>query len=159
MAGQKQEQKKTRLVRRILGWLGVGLFATLLILAVIYQAPWKVITLLAVLLAACTVLPGPARKWFWLSVGAAVLALIIWFLVPADSEGWRPYTFQAELAALEARYAVPDEENAALVYDEIFETLDTDSNQPDFFLMSRPSSKDEPWLSKDHPEMAEWLKG
>ena len=158
MIEQEQEQKESRPIRRIIRWLGAGIFAILFILAVIFQTPWKVIALLGIFLAACTVLPRPARKWFWLSVGAGVLALIIWFLVPADSKGWRPYTFDAESAALEAKYAVPDEENAALVYDEIFKTLDTDSNQPDFYMQSTPSSRNEPWLSKDHPEMAEWLK-
>jgi len=158
MAEQKQEQKKSKPIRRIFRWLGAGLFAILLILAVVYQAPWKVIALPAVFLTACTVLPRPARKWFWLSAGAAVLVLIIWFFVPADSEGWRPYTFDAESAALEAKYAVPDQENAALLYDEIFKTLDTDTNTPEFYMQSTPSSRDEPWLSKDHPEMAEWLR-
>jgi len=159
MIEQKQEQKRSRLISRTFRWLGAGLFAILLILAVVYQAPWKVIALLAIFLAACTVLPRPARKWFWLSVGAGVLALIIWFFVPADSKGWRPYTFDTELAEIEAKYAMPKEENAALVYDEIFKTLDTDSNTPEFYMQSTPSSRDEPWLSKDHPEMAEWLKG
>ncbi len=158
MAELKREQEKSRPIRRIVRWLGAGIFAILLILAVVYQAPWKVITLPAVFLAACTVLPRATRKWFWLSVGAGVLALIIWFFVPADSKGWRPYTFEAELAAIEAKYTVPDEENAALDYDEIFKSLDADSNTPEFYMQSTPSSRDEPWLSKDHPEMAEWLK-
>ena len=131
----------------------------LLILALIFQAPWKVITLLTVFLAACTLLPKRARIWFWLGVGAAVLILIIWIFLPEDNKGWRSYTFDEELTAMEAKYAIPDEENAALVYDEIFETLDIDVNQTDFYLMSTPSSKDEPWHSKDHPETAEWLKG
>jgi len=60
---------------------------------------------------------------------------------------------------LEAKYVILDEENAAFAYDEIFETVEIDSNQPEFFIKSKPSSKDEPWLSKDHPETAEWLKG
>jgi len=79
--------------------------------------------------------------------------------MPDDDEGWRPYTFEKELAALRAKHAVPDEENAALIYDELFETMDGDPNEPEFFTKSRPSSRNEPWLSKDHPETAEWLKG
>ena len=140
-------------------WIGLGLLTLLIILALIVQAPWKIITLLAIILAACTVLPKQMRKWFWLGIGAVVLILIIWVFVPEENSGWRPYTFDEELAALEAKYVIPNEENAALVYDEILDTLDTYSKQPEFFLISKPSSKDKPWLSKDHPEMAEWLKG
>jgi hypothetical protein len=66
--------------------------------------------------------------------------------------------FDKELAELTAQYAVPDEQNAALEYDEIFKNLDVDSNQPEFYCSSSPSSKDEPWLSKDHPRTAQWLK-
>lgn len=153
------EQKKTySIVRRIIKWIGLGLLTLLIILTLFFQAPWKIITLLAIILAACTVLPKQMRKWFWFGVGAVALVYIIWVFLPEDNEGWRPYTFDDELATLEARYEIQDEENAALIYDEIFETLDTDSNQPEFFLKSTPSSKDDPWLSKDHPEMAEWLK-
>lgn len=158
MTEESQEKKKSGPVKRIFKWIGLGLLALLLIAAIIFQAPWKVITLLAVILAACTILPKPARKWFWLSAGVVVIALIIWALLPEDDEGWRPYTFDEELAVLEHKYAIPDEENAAFAYDEIFENLDIDANQPEFFTRSKPSSKDEPWLSKDHPETAEWLK-
>jgi len=158
MTERKQEKKTNRIIRRIIKWIGLGLLTILLILALIFQAPWKIITLLAIILAACTVLPKQMRKWFWLGVGAVTLVYIIWVFLPEDNEGWRPYTFEKELAALEAKYAIPDEEHAAFAYDEILETLDTDSNQPEFFLKTTPSSRDEPWLSKDHPETAEWLK-
>ena len=159
MAEESQEKKKTGLLKRIFKWIGIGLLVLLLIAGLIFQAPWKVITLLAIILAACAILPKPFRKWFWLSAGAVVIALIIWVFLPEDDEGWRPYTFDEELAALEAKYAIPDEENAAMIYNELFDTLDVDSNQPEFFIKLKPSSKDEPWLTKDHPETAEWLKG
>ena len=152
---QQSDKKKTRLLWRVFKWIGLSLLALLLVAAVIFQAPWKIITLLAIILAACTVLPKPFRKWFWLTVSAVLIALIIWIFLPEDNEGWRPYTFDIEMTELEAKYAIPDEENAALIYDELFETFDIDSNQPDFFV----KSKDAPWLSKDHPETAEWLKG
>ncbi len=155
---QLPEKKKRVSCKRFFKYLGLGLLALMLITSIIFQAPWKVITILAVILACCTLLPKPARKWFWLSVGVTVIALIIWVFLPEDNEGWRPYTFDEEVAALEAKYAIPDEENAAFAYDEIFENLNIDANQPDFFLKSKPSSKDEPWLIKDHPEMTEWLK-
>jgi len=158
MAEEKQEKKKAGIVRRILKWIGLAVLALLLILAIVFQAPWKVITLLFIVLAACTILPVHLRKWFWFSAAAIVVILVIWVFLPDDNEGWRPYTFDEDLA-LQAKYAVPDEENAALIYDELFETMDGDPNEPKFFLRSRHSSKDGPWLSKDHPETAEWLKG
>jgi hypothetical protein len=105
-------------------------------------------------MSACTVLPKPARKWFWLSVGAVIIALVIWVFLPEDTEGWRPYTFDEELAALEAKYTVPDEENAAIIYNQLLESSDTDSNHPEFFSKSTR----EPWHAKDHPELAQWLK-
>ncbi len=158
MAEESQEKKKSGCCKRTFKWIGLGLLALLLIAAITFQASWKSITLLVIILAGCTVLPKPARKWFWLTTGAVVIALIIWVFVPEDDEGWRPYTFDEELAALEAKYAIPDEENAAMIYNELFDTLEIDSNQPEFFIKSKPSSKDEPWLSMDHPETAEWLK-
>jgi hypothetical protein len=159
MAEQKQEKKKPISVREILRWILCGLLGLLLIAAVTIRAPGKIVALLMVLLLACAALPRRARKWFGLSTAAAGIVLIIWVFLPDGDADWRPYTFDEELAALQARYAVPDEENAALIYDELFETMNGDPNEPEFFLQSSPSSKDEPWLSKDHPETAKWLKG
>lgn len=159
MTEQKREKKTWSIIRRIIKWIGLSLLTILLVLALIFQAPWKVNVLLAIFLAACTLLPKRFRKWFWLSVGAVVIALIAWVLLPEDNEGWRPYTFDEELAAFEAEYAIPDEENAAFAYDEIFETVDIDSNLPEFFTAPGTSSLSGPWLSKDHPETAGWLKG
>lgn len=159
MTEQEQEKKKRGLCWRIFKWIGLGLLSLLIIAATFFHAPWKVITLLLIILAACTALPNPARKWFWLSAAAIVIASIIWVFLPDDDEDWRPYTFEEELAVLEAKYAIPDEENAAMIYNKLFEDFDIDSNQPEFFIKSKPSSKDKPWLSKSHPETAEWLKG
>jgi len=159
MAEQKREKRTCAIIRRIITWIGLGLFTILLILTLIFQAPWKVISLPAIFLAACTIFPKRFRRCFWLGVGAVVIALIVWIFLPEDREGWRPYTFDGELAALEAKYAIPDEENAALLYDEIFKILDIDSNSPDFFASQEPSSLSGPWLSKDRPETVEWLKG
>jgi hypothetical protein len=154
-----EKKKKRRIIKQIFKWLGLGLLVALIMGALIYDAPWKVLALLIIILAAHTILPKAAIKWFWLSVAAVVVILIIWVSLPDETEGWRPYTFDEELAALQAKYAVPDNENAALLYDKLFETLDIDSNQPKFFAKTTPSSRDGPWLSKDHPETAEWLKG
>ncbi|MHC4654485.1 MAG: hypothetical protein ACYS91_05630, partial [Planctomycetota bacterium] len=98
MAEQKDKKKKPGIYK----WIGLTLLAILIILALFFQAPWKVTAFLLIVLAVCTVLPKPARKWFWLSVAAIVVLLIIWVFLPEDNEGWRPYTFDEELAAIEA---------------------------------------------------------
>ena len=156
---KNKEKKKTGIIRRILKWVGLAVLTVLIILGLIFEAPWKIITLLLIVLAACRILPKPAIKWFWLSVAAIVVILTIWVFLPDDNEGWRPYTFDEELAALEAKYAIPDSENAAKIYDELPDTISSDPNKPEFFMRSTPSSTDKPWLLKDHPETAEWLKG
>jgi len=159
MAEESQEKKKSGPVKRIFKWIGLGLLVLLLIAGIVFQAPLKVITLLVVIFAACTVLPKPFRKWFWLSAGVVVIALIIWVFLPEDDEGWRPYTFDEELAAIEAKYAIPDSENAAIIYNTLLENYD-----PNAFYVNLPDDERpkipmrEPWLSKDHPQIAEWLQ-
>ncbi|MHC4302589.1 MAG: hypothetical protein ACYS7Y_35460, partial [Planctomycetota bacterium] len=68
MADIDHEKKKTGWARRIMKWIGLGLLTLLIILALIFQAPWKITTLLAIILAACTALPKQMRKWFWFGV-------------------------------------------------------------------------------------------
>jgi hypothetical protein len=153
-----EEKKKRRIIKQIFKWLGLGLVVALIMGALIYDAPWKVLAFLLIILAACTILPKPAKKWFGLSVAAVVIVLILWVFLPDRNGGWRPFTFDEELATIKARYAVPDSENAAIAYNKLFESLDIDSNQPEFFAKENPSSRDGPWRSADHPETAEWLK-
>jgi hypothetical protein len=159
MAEEKKEKKKASIVKRIFKWLSLGLLTVLLIASIIFQAPWKVITLFAVILLACTILPKPYRKWFWLSVGAVIVILVMWVFLPEEDEGWRPYKFDKELAALEAKRAIPDSENAATIYNELLENYDSNS----FYAGLPESERDklpmqEPWLRGEHPEIAEWLE-
>ncbi len=161
---QQIDKKKTRLLWRVFKWIGLSLLVLLLIAAVIYQAPWKVITLLAIVLAACTILPKPYRKWFWLSACAIVIALMAWVFLPDDNEGWRryEYNFDKELAALEAKHSISDEQNAAISYNQLMESHDANDyyifdivdSDPDTFNNTFKN----PWLSKDYPEIAERLK-
>ncbi|GAH20188.1 unnamed protein product, partial [marine sediment metagenome] len=72
---------------------------------------------------------------------------------------WNSNSVDERIAAIEAARAIPDEENAAIIYNQLLENYDESSLSPDFMdedldnLTSR-----EPWLSKDYPELAEWLK-
>jgi len=143
----KEEVRKAGVVWRIFKWFGLIVLSVLIILGLILEAPWEVITLLLIVLAACRILPKPAIKWFWLTVGVIVIGLIIWVFL-------HKYSFDRELAAIEAKRAIPPEENAAVIYNELFETLYSDSNQPKFFS----KSVYERWHVKEHPETGEWLE-
>ncbi len=159
MTEPEVEKKKLKKTKLILKWIGLGLLTLLLILAIIFQAPWKVTTLLVIILLACTVLPKLYRKWFWLSAGAVIIALIIWVFLPEDNQGWRPYTFDGELAALEAKYAIPDEENAAIIYNQLLEDYNEAAFEPNFLDPNLEGLiRREPWSSQDYPELAQWIK-
>ncbi|HIJ52350.1 MAG TPA: hypothetical protein HPP66_04250 [Planctomycetes bacterium] len=160
MTRRRNKKKKPGAVRRILKWIGLTLLVALIILVLVFRAPWKVTTLLVTILLACTVLPKRYRKWFWLSAAAIVIALIIWVFLPEDSQGWRPYTFDEELAALEAKYEIPDSENAATIYNDLLEKYDANTFEPNFMDDDLDSlTRREPWSGKDHPELAKWLQG
>ncbi|MGD0572210.1 MAG: hypothetical protein ABSB11_04235 [Sedimentisphaerales bacterium] len=162
MADQIMAESKTRkpgLLRRIFWWLWVILLTALLALGFVFSAPWKVITLIATFLAAATILPRIYRKWFWLAVGLVVLSLIVWIFLPDDNKGWKPYQFDKELAQFQARYAVPDSENAAIIYNQILtDWKQKEANEPnlprDWFSLVKYG----PWLSKDQPEVAVHIK-
>ena len=161
MAEEKTKKKKLRTIGRILK--GIGLFAIsfLIILALIFQAPWKVTALLLIILAACTVLPRPARKWFWLSVAVIVVILIIWVFLP-DRGRWEAYrhNFDQELKALNEKYTVPDEENAAKIYDVLVQNYESGDFVPDLADSNTYTiARSQLWLSKDHPDLAQWLQG
>ena len=156
-----QQKKKRHLIKRIFKCLGLGLLVVLTFAALIFQALWKVITPLLIILAACTILPKWARKWFWLSAAAAGIVLVIWVFLPEDNEGWQPYkyNFDKELKKLETEYSIPPEENAAIIYNKLIETYDPN----DYYIFdSDPNTFysifGNPWLSKDYPEIVEGLR-
>jgi hypothetical protein len=68
-------------------------------------------------------------------------------------------TVDEQLAAIEAARAIPDAENAAVTYYQLLENYDLSMFSPHFMDDDLDSlTIDEPWLSKDYPELAEWLK-
>ena len=153
-----EEKKKPGTINRIFGWIGLGLLVALILGALIYDAPWKALALLLILLAVHTILPKAAKKWFWLSVCGVLMGLLVWVFLPDRNDIWRPYTFDDELAAHEAKYAIPDEENAATIYNKLL----SDFNPTEWRLrfLSGETLKltlSEPWLSQDYPELTQWL--
>jgi hypothetical protein len=141
--------------------LFIVLLSLLLIAGIYFQAPPKVLALVAIILATLTIIPKPARKWIWLTFAIIVIVLVVWVFLPEDNEGWRPYTFDKELAALEAKRAIPDDQNAATIYNKILEKYDQDDFEPNFMDCETFENLTTSglWSSKDHPQLAEWFKG
>lgn len=155
----ESKAKKPGLLRRILWWFWVILLTALLVLGFVFAAPWKVITLIAIFLAAATILPRIYRKWFWLTVGIVVLATVVWIFLPDDNKDWRPYQFDKELAQLQARYAVPDSENTAILYSQILANWkQKEINEPNLPKRWFDLVKYGPWSSNDQPEIAKYIK-
>jgi hypothetical protein len=96
--------------------------------------------------------------WNGMLIAAVVIivATLLWSERPGQ---WRPFSFDTEIAALEARRAVPDEENAALRYDVALAALDA-NDRPDFFFAGgglRDELAGTPWTEQAYPEASAWL--
>ena len=98
------------------------------------------------------------RKSIW-SVAIAILALVIGCYVLLKTGLLDFQSVDEQLAAIEAARAIPDAENAAIIYYQLLEDYDESLLSTDFmdedleYLTLR-----EPWLGKDYPELAEWLE-
>jgi len=115
--------------------------------------------LLIVILITIIIIPRFLEKWMWLAVAIFLTALVIWVFLPDDNEGWRPYTFDEELAAMEAKRFVPAEDNAATIYNQLLESYDPNSFSKDFLSWeNKDLILSEFWASKDYPEAASWLE-
>ena len=141
--------------------LFILLFTVILLGGLYFKAPWKILVLDAVLLALLTVVPKKKRKYGWITLGIAVLAVAVWVFIPEKDTGdWRPYTFDEELAVLEAERMVPLEADAAPLYEDLFERWkEIEENDPfpeesddDCVTQSRP------WTAEEFPEIAAWYE-
>jgi len=154
-----EEKQKIRIIKHICRSIWLALLTALILGVLMIDAPWKVIALLLIILAGCTILPKETVKWFWLSVAVVVVSLIIWVFLPDENGGWRPYTFDEELAALQAKYAIPDSENAAITYNQLSQMYGDIVFPFDFFGEEVESlTRIEPWKSTEHPDVAGWIK-
>lgn len=165
-----------------LKWAFVLILAILLIAGLYFQAPPKVLTLIATILAAITILPKKHRKYFWLTAIFALIALTVWVFLPEDNTGWKQYTCQKEIEALNEKYKIQDDQNAAIEYNKILCDYEEDDLTFDFksydyeidskFAQLLEESElavdfkrievedmmmSKPWKSEEHPELAAWL--
>ncbi len=101
------------------------------------------------------------RKRIWLiPIGVALLAIIGGVLWAAGVFRDRR-SADERLAEIEAARAIPDAENAAVIYNELLQDpnatslLDDFPESPDGGVLSRVLR--EPWLSRDRPELTAWV--
>lgn len=155
---QKTKISKKRLILTTIRWLFASFFIALIALCLYFQAAWKIIAILVVLIAGLTVLPLKLRKWFYAALALVFICAAVWIFLPDDYEDWQPYTFNEEVAAFNAKYAIPDEQNAAVIYEKLAETFD---GWPDFNIPDEDYTFDElsrrMWSGEDYPKYAQWL--
>ncbi len=127
---QNESRRRWRFLTAVLfaaKCLWILLLAAALAAGVYFSAPWKVTALLAVLVVTPTIVPKRARKYIYLVVVIIFFSLAVWVFLPEDNGGWEPYVFKDELAALAAKLHVPDEVNAAVIYNELLAGYEWDS--------------------------------
>ncbi|MEN8127496.1 MAG: hypothetical protein ABFR90_06780 [Planctomycetota bacterium] len=142
-------------------WAFILLFVVILLGGLYFKAPWKILLLDGLLLALLTVVPKKKRKYGWLTLAAAVLAVTVWIFIPEkDTGNWRPYTFDEELAVLEAERIVSPEDNAAPLYESLFDRWQQIEENDPFPEEADADcvTQSQPWTSEEFPEVAAWFE-
>jgi hypothetical protein len=105
--------------------------------------------------------PTKRRRIWFIPVGVALLAVIAGFLWAAGVFRDRR-SVEERLAEIEAARAIPDSENAAILYNELLQDPNAASPLDDFPESPAGDALGrvlrEPWRSKDHPELVVWVK-
>jgi len=154
-----KDKKVFKIIKQIIKWIWLAIEFLFLIVFIYLQAPLKILILIAIFISESIFLPLRYRKWFWAGVGVIVLVLVLWVFAPEKEGDWKPFTFDKELAALEAKNKIPDEENAAIIYNQLLADYNKNTFEPncldDEFIDCKTSKTY--WRSKDYPEVAKWI--
>lgn len=105
-----------------------------------------------------------AKHHLW-NLWVALLVLFVVAIVCCltwQSRLWNFRSVDEQLAAIEAARAIPDSENAAIIYNQLLEDPNATSvldYYPEFFdEASFNQTLNEPWLNSDYPQLAAWIK-
>ncbi|MHC4073307.1 MAG: hypothetical protein ACYTGS_14950 [Planctomycetota bacterium] len=97
------------------------------------------------------------RKRIWLAVAISLLvvaAVLVWHRS-------RFSTIEERLAAIEAAHAIPDSENAAILYNLLLADVDAVSLDESLRFLDGDANmltRRQPWLERDYPELAAWIE-
>jgi hypothetical protein len=156
----KQKKKTGCIICRIMRWFFIVVLGLLLAIGLYFQAPWKILTVLAIVLASLTIVPKIVRKWVWLGFAVAVMAVIVWIFIPQKDDGqWKPYTLDKEIAKFNAQYAIPDQGNAASLYESVISKRDWEELKNKLYQLD-PNEKtaENCWTAGDFPQLAKMVE-
>ncbi|MFC1739364.1 hypothetical protein ACFL1G_09995 [Planctomycetota bacterium] len=98
------------------------------------------------------------KRWPKLAALVVIIILIVSLVLIWKTDLLAMLSPREELTRLEAALAVPDEQNAALIYEDLLKMLPSDIEEPLFFTTTLPSSLDKSWRSKDHLETKTFIQ-
>ncbi len=141
-------------------WVFVVLLLLRLAWGFYCQTSWKEITIYVLLLGLLTVVSKSWRKYGWGLVGLAIIGVAIWIFLPArDTGNWHTFIYDAEIKAINEKYGVAEDENAAVYYTqlkpkEFLEEYETKlaAWDPEDATLNRP------WTADEFPEVAAWFE-
>lgn len=96
----------------------------------------------------------------WGVITLIIVVAGIMLLRPESNNTWSPYKFDNELASIEAKWAVPDQDNAAIRYKSLFAAIDMNDCPDSLFRKDghiRNELSQHPWEGSDYPEVSKWL--
>jgi hypothetical protein len=148
-----------RLIYAFIKWIAVAISLTLLIIGLILGLPWKILLLLAVIPTVGIFMPRDLQKWCWMVMAIVAIAVYLWIHSPEQNASqWRPFVFEQKITEYLRKGQIPDPQNAALRYEELFNRHEED-------VFARPVDEDtelatylQPWEEIDQPELTQWMK-
>jgi hypothetical protein len=163
-------REKVRIVVPFLKWFYVLLLIGGIKGGIVRHIPWKIPCCLAILLIITVFIPRFLRKWVYACLGLIVFSLIVWIFLPESDVGWKPFVFENEFDELNRKYAVPENENAAPLYDLVRKSHNganpNSDDGLDWLAQSKKALSTDPnditlnrfWTQSDFPEVASWLE-
>lgn len=157
---EKKDSKGFTVIKQIVTQIWKIILLLFFFACIILQAPLKLLIPLTVFLLAVIILPARFGKWVGAAVGIFILVLVLWIFLPEKGGDWKPFTFDDELAKLESKRQIPDEENAAILYNRLMADYNKSDLDPNFITGQIDDiTASEYWPAKDYPQIAEWING